>query len=151
MSAILKEAPKPSTASAAEPSTLDAVPYAMPAVERGDVVFFWRDPASSADPHVASVGLVTGVHNQVINLVIYSDWESGGRKSEVRHASDPALQENAFLRKNGAWDYSPQHKRAQVAAEALEKRVLAIAEQVATRIVNEMLTGTTGMTGTKGK
>lgn len=121
-------------------------PYAMPPVERGDVVFYWRDPSAAADPNSGAVGHVTGANSQVISLVVISEWEAGGRKSEVRHASDPLLKTNAFLRKNGCWDYSPQHKRAQaaaqVAAQALEQRIVTIATEAATRIVNEMLLGT---------
>lgn len=88
-----------------ESSSLTAEPFTPPAAKIGDMVFWYHDPLSCADPCIGWVCDRPGV--QTLTLLVFSRFAGFQEKPSVRHRSDPGLQENAEWRQWGCWEYAP--------------------------------------------
>lgn len=79
----------------------------MPAVDVGDVVYWFADADAKNEPCVA---FVTHVGEETVALtVLIRDCPAVGTRDGVRHVADPKLR---FLddRSSGAWDHTPLWK-----------------------------------------
>lgn len=87
---------------------MSSVPFASPALERGDIVYWYDGGARSSAGHVA---IVTNVGSATIcvNIVDPNSYNMRIRDG-VRHLDDPRARDSE-LQENGAWDYTPRMRR----------------------------------------
>lgn len=97
--------------------------FKMPAIELGDVVFWFPGGSESADPHVA---MVTKVGAETIHLNVFAtNTYNLLLRDGVRHLTDPNAK-RFETSENGAWDYTPRHKRLL----KMEAQINALAEEL---------------------
>ena len=82
--------------------------FTPPAVRLGDMVYWYHDPLTLADPNIGWVcqrpGAVT------VTLLVFAPGVGFVEKPSVRFKDDPGLQENTSWRSWGCWDFTPAHK-----------------------------------------
>lgn len=96
--------------------------YSMPKVQVGDPVC-WHVDAAAGDQY-ANAAIVTAVHPEHIDVIVFMSNRNPVPRTSVRHVDDPKLNEidKQFRLEQGGWDYSPFHKRVQAMEGALSDR-----------------------------
>lgn len=97
----------------------ESIAYTPPDARIGDEIYYYADGVHRPD---APFGKILSVESRNVTLVIYDEYSPHGMKKEhVLHVSDPWLAERPDRRANGAWDFSPSHKRLQLIHDRLER------------------------------
>ncbi|NBV87954.1 MAG: hypothetical protein EBR88_00290 [Betaproteobacteria bacterium] len=79
--------------------------FSPPAVKIGDMVYWYNDPMSCAEPNMGWVCQRPGA--QTITVLVFGPYVGFQEKPSVRHRDDPGLQENAEWRQWGCWELAP--------------------------------------------
>ena len=103
-------------------------PFSPPTVRIGDMVYWYNDPLSPAEPSIGWVAQRPGAHT--LTVLIYGPYTGFQEKPSVRHRDDPGLQENAEWRQWGCWELAPMTQQLRK-LDGMAAQLAAATEQVA--------------------
>lgn len=106
--------------------------FTAPKVRVGDTILYYSDPFSdSGKPYLGWV-LSEGVHNDAINLLVFTDVAGFTERIAIRHRDNPVLREKPTLASMGGWDLSEQTKDLQKLS-GMKIAAMAASEKAAIR------------------
>lgn len=90
--------------------TIAAAPhFVQPDVQIGEMVYWYYDPTSLADPCFGWICRRPGT--STVSVLVFTPDTGFQEKPSVRHKDDPGLVDNIGWRQWGCWDYSPTAKQ----------------------------------------